>query len=154
MHRLISFLGIFILIAIAWACSTDRKRIPIQLVIWGVVLQFVFCLLVLGIPALGIAGPLRFCLRRPTPQSMRRSISLSPAAALCSVICSTPRNSASFLRFRSYRQLFLWQPMSVLYHIGVMQKVTYFFAIIMQKTMKTSGAETLAAFGEHLCRAN
>jgi len=40
--------------------------------------------------------------------------------------------------------IFIGSLMSVLYHLGLMQKVTYAFAVIMQKTMKTSGAETLA----------
>src|SRR6185369_485705 len=35
--------------------------------------------------------------------------------------------------------------MSVLYHVGAMQKVVRWFAWIMQRTMRTSGAETLAA---------
>ena len=35
--------------------------------------------------------------------------------------------------------------MSILYYLGVMQMVVRFFAIIMQKTLGTSGAETLSA---------
>ncbi len=40
--------------------------------------------------------------------------------------------------------IFIGALMSVLYHVGLMQKITYGFAIVMQKTMRTSGAETLA----------
>jgi CNT family concentrative nucleoside transporter len=43
--------------------------------------------------------------------------------------------------------IFFSSLMSVLYHLGVMQKVVRVFAIGMQKTMGTSGAETLSAAG-------
>jgi CNT family concentrative nucleoside transporter len=35
--------------------------------------------------------------------------------------------------------------MAILYHIGLMQRLVYFVALLMQKTMKTSGAESLSA---------
>jgi CNT family concentrative nucleoside transporter len=35
--------------------------------------------------------------------------------------------------------------MAILYHLGIMQRLVYFVALIMQKTMKTSGAESLSA---------
>jgi len=37
--------------------------------------------------------------------------------------------------------------MAVLYHLGVMQAVVRAIAVVMQKTMRTSGAETLSAAG-------
>ena len=41
--------------------------------------------------------------------------------------------------------IFLSSLMSVLYHLGVMQPIVNGIARIMQKTMRTSGAETLSA---------
>ncbi|NCB39099.1 MAG: hypothetical protein EOM80_10035, partial [Erysipelotrichia bacterium] len=35
--------------------------------------------------------------------------------------------------------------MAILYHLGIMQRLVYYVAMIMQKTMKTSGAESLSA---------
>ena len=46
MERLISFFGIFVLIGIAWLFSNNRRKFPLRLVVWGVLLQFAFCLLV------------------------------------------------------------------------------------------------------------
>src|SRR6476620_5975766 len=60
MERIISLLVIPILIALAWLISTDRKKFPWRIVLWGVGLQFMFCILVIGIPLLGFSGPLRF----------------------------------------------------------------------------------------------
>lgn len=41
--------------------------------------------------------------------------------------------------------IFFSSLMGVLYHLGVMQKVVAFFSKVMEKTMGTSGAETLSA---------
>ena len=46
--KLTSLLGLFAFIAIAWALSTDRKKFPWRTVISGVLLQFVFGLLILN----------------------------------------------------------------------------------------------------------
>ena len=46
-QNLISFIGIFVFIFIAWLMSEDRKRFPWRVVAWGLALQFVFALLVL-----------------------------------------------------------------------------------------------------------
>ena len=37
--RLISVLGLFVMIAIAWAMSTDRKKVPWRIMAWGIGLQ-------------------------------------------------------------------------------------------------------------------
>lgn len=146
MHRLISFLGIFVLIAIAWACSTDRKRIPIRLVVWGVALQFLFCLLVIGIPALGIAGPLRFVFEAAnTAINATLDFTLAGSRFVFGDLLDTKKFGFILAVQVLPTIIFIGSLMSVLYHIGVMQKVTHFFAVIMLKTMKTSGAETLAA---------
>ena len=43
--------------------------------------------------------------------------------------------------------IFFASIMTVLYHLGVMQKVVGGIAWVMQRTMRTSGAETLSAAG-------
>ena len=41
--------------------------------------------------------------------------------------------------------IFFSSLMTILYHLGVMQKIVYVFALVMQKTMRISGAESLSA---------
>lgn len=41
--------------------------------------------------------------------------------------------------------IFFSSLMTVLYHLGIMQRIVYFVALIMQRTMRTSGAESLSA---------
>jgi concentrative nucleoside transporter, CNT family len=146
MHRVISLLGILVLIGIAWACSTDRKRFPLRMVLWGIGLQFVFCLLVIGIPALEIPGPLRFVFEAAnTAINATIDFTLAGSRFMFGDLLDTSK-FGFILAFQVLPTIiFIGSLMSVLYHLGVMQKVTHFFAVIMQKTMKTSGAETLAA---------
>ncbi len=43
MYNLVSFSGIFVLMAIAWLFSADRKLINWRVIIWGTVLQHDLC---------------------------------------------------------------------------------------------------------------
>ena len=47
MERVISFLGLIVLVFICWLLSSHKKNVNFRLVISGVLLQFVFGLLVL-----------------------------------------------------------------------------------------------------------
>ena len=51
MYNLISFMGIFILMAVAWMLSSDRKVINWRVVIWGVALQMILALFIFLVPA-------------------------------------------------------------------------------------------------------
>src|SRR5436189_1530319 len=46
-QNFISFLGLFVLIGLAWLISEDRKRFPTRVVVWGLILQLGFGFLVL-----------------------------------------------------------------------------------------------------------
>ena len=48
--KLISLLGWFTMIAVAWAISYNRKLFPWRTVIWGVGLQFTLAVLILKTP--------------------------------------------------------------------------------------------------------
>ena len=45
--KLVSLLGMAVFIAIAWGVSTQRKLFPWRTVLWGLLLQFIFALLIL-----------------------------------------------------------------------------------------------------------
>ena len=48
--KLISALGVVVMIACAWLLSRDRKHFPWRTVLWGMGLQFVFALFILKTP--------------------------------------------------------------------------------------------------------
>src|SRR3990170_3829653 len=51
MYNLISFSGIFVLMAIAWLFSTNRKVINWRVVFWGTALQLIFAVFIFVVPA-------------------------------------------------------------------------------------------------------
>jgi CNT family concentrative nucleoside transporter len=136
-QRGMSALGLCVMIGLAWAMSYDRKAFPRRIVLWGVGLQLAFGVVVL-----------------------RTSVGMAFFSVMNDAIARLidfTREGSRFL-FGNYLTLessfalqvlptiiFFSALMSVLYHVGAMQKVVRWFAWIMQRTMRTSGAETLAA---------
>src|ERR1035438_8801901 len=47
MGRFTGFLGLIVILAVAWLCSNRKRAIKLQLIAWGLGLQFGFALLVL-----------------------------------------------------------------------------------------------------------
>src|SRR5262245_51569941 len=43
--KLVSLLGVVVLVGVAWLCSLDRKKFPWRAVGWGLGLQFLFAVL-------------------------------------------------------------------------------------------------------------
>mgnify|MGYP000967674660 CR=1 FL=1 len=60
MNQLISFLGIFVFIGLAFLFSNAKKNINWTFVFKALCLQGILAILVLGIPALNIPGPFAF----------------------------------------------------------------------------------------------
>ncbi len=146
MEKFLAFLGLFIWIFIAWCCSSDRKHFPKILVLKGLALQIILAVLVLGIPSLQIPGPLRFIF----DQANLATIALLDYTRLGSQFLFGDLMKENQFGFIFAFQvlptiLFVSSLMSVLYQIGIMQKIVGFFAWIFFKILKTSGAETLAA---------
>lgn len=150
LERAVGLLGIATMIAIAWAMSYDRKAVNWRLVGVGLALQACFGLVVLKSPpgrwffeqvggvVNGLLGFViegaRFCFgylvdfRAPDGIAESAGLPMFAFAVLPAII-------------------FVSSLMSVLYHLGVMQLVVKGMAWVMQRTLRTSGAETLSASG-------
>ena len=50
LYNLVSFLGMFVLMGIAWLFSTDRKKMNWHLIGWGLGLQILFVLFIFVVP--------------------------------------------------------------------------------------------------------
>ncbi|MBI4056193.1 MAG: NupC/NupG family nucleoside CNT transporter [Elusimicrobia bacterium] len=141
LHRSISFLGLFAFIGICYAMSRDRKRINWRLVAWGMGLQLLFGVLVLKTaPGLWVFDKLNdgtLALLNFTQQGTRFLFSSFSTGQI-----EPPLVNFTFHVLPTI--IFFSSLMTVLYYLGVMQWVVYGFAVVMQKTMKTSGAETLS----------
>ena len=149
------------IVGVAWLMSADRRSVSWRVVLWGLGLQFAFALLVLWTPTgvaffqnvntvvravLGYAaeggrfvfGNLVFD-RVPVGQG---DPGQGPFAATPGLVAQ----SGAFFAFRVLPNIiFVSCLTTVLYHLGVMQRVVRGLAWIMQRTLGTSGAETLAA---------
>lgn len=141
MEKLVSLLGLFVMIGIAFALSENKKAIQWRTVITGIVMQMVFGLLIL-----------KTHLGREIFDTIGRGFNAilgytGQGAQFLFGSLATPSDSLGFIFATMVLPtiIFMSALMSVLYHIGIMQKVVELVAKIMMWAMKTSGAESLAS---------
>ena len=135
-------LGILTLLVIAFAISNNRNKINFRTIFWGLGLQFIFAVFILKTP---IGKPIFSFLDK----IITRLISFSDAGSdflFTSYVTDVGLHPA-LLNF-AFRLLptiiFFSSLMAVLYHFGIIQIIVKWIAKLMQKTMHTSGAETLS----------
>ncbi|MFN8577631.1 MAG: nucleoside transporter C-terminal domain-containing protein [Candidatus Sericytochromatia bacterium] len=142
MEKLIGFGGIFAMVGIGYLlCPKDKRNaVSWRLILTGILLQFIFALIIL----------------KTTPGK----VAFSYANDLIDQLLNYTKEGSKFvfgdlaIDDKKYGFLFAFQVlptiiffsslMSVLYHIGVMQKVVDVVAVVMYKVMGTSGAESLS----------
>ncbi len=141
MDRLISFIGLLVMIGIAYLLSEKKKAIQWRTVITGVLLQIVFGLLIL-----------KTNVGRNVFDSIGKGFNAllgytGEGAKFLFGNLATPSDSLGFIFATMVLPtiIFMSALMSVLYHIGFMQKIVEIVARVMMWAMKTSGAESLAA---------
>lgn len=147
MERFVGFFGIFILLAITYLLSNAKTAINWRTIAGGLLLQVVFALMIIGVPSLGISGPLSplFELANSLTNTL---ISYSDAGAsfLFGPLVNPEKQGGLVIAFKILPTIIFFSAlMSVLYHVGVMQKVVFVLAKVMQKTLGISGAESLSA---------
>ena len=135
-ERFVSFVGLFAMVALAWLISEKRQRVSLRVVAGGLLLQFVFAILVLK--------------TEPGRQTFMY------IGHLFTALLSYVDAGSEFVfgeRFREFYFAFKVLPaiiffsslMAVLYYLRVMQLVVVAFGRVMQKTLGTTGPESLAA---------
>ena len=144
MEQLTGILGIIVLLGIAVAMSNNRSAISWKLVMWGISLQLIFAIIILkspiGIPFFGAIDIF-----------LKNLLSFSDAGSdflFKSFSQNTVEGPLLNFAFRILPTLIFFSSLiNVLYHLGVMQFLVKNTAKIMQKTMGTSGSETLCISG-------
>ncbi len=156
--RMRAAVGAVLLIGIAWSLSTDRSKVSWRVVSWGLGLQLLFALVVLQSPV-GVAffewmnGLVRAVLgyaeqggRFVFGNLVSDNVPVGTVGADGTFTSSTDvvAQTGAFFAFRIFPNIiFVSCLMTVLYHLGIMQIVVRAAAWVMQRTMRTSGAETL-----------
>jgi len=151
--RFQAFTGLFVILGIAYAFSTNRRAIDRRTVAWGLGLQIVFALFVLK-TAIGqkiftaLAGVINRLLafsfegssmvfgplgsKEAWPDIMNRV--LGPEGARWGVVFA----------FQVLPTIiFIAALFAILYYFGIMQFVVRAFAVMMRRVMRASGAESL-----------
>lgn len=158
LERSVSFTGIFVMIGLAWLMSEKRKDIKWRPVIWGVGLQLAFALVVLN-PVLQefffkvVDGGVRqllsfaeaganFVFQTVEPHQIETGFGGGASETFIGRI-SPPVKTFAFWILPTI--VFFSSLMSVLYHLGIMQVLIRGISWVMQRTMGTSGSESLAA---------
>ncbi len=142
MERFIGLLGIVVLLAIAFSFSNNKKQINMRIIGWGLGLQALFAIFILKTP---IGSPLFGFLDK----TIRKLISFSDAGSdfLFKSFVPDVGYHVAMINF-AFRALptiiFFSSLMAVLYHFGIIQIIVKWIARAMQKTMGTSGSETLS----------
>lgn len=141
MNQIIGILGIGTLLGIAFLLSENKKGINIKTVAWGLSLQILFALIILKTP-----------IGRPIFSFFDSAISklISFADTGSEFLFGSQIDDIGFhpaLESVAFRLLptiiFFSALISILYHYKIIQTVIKLFARVMQKTMMTSGPETL-----------
>lgn len=146
--RLHSLLGLVAMIALAWALSTNRRQFPLRIVIGGLLLQFLLAAAVLWT----VPGRWFFEGANQAVEGFQQFVGEGSGFVFGLFPDSAQKVDGDRLfAVRSFAFAVLptvivfSSLMSVLYHLGVMQVVVRGVAFVMQKSLGTSGPETLAA---------
>ena len=139
MERFIGILGILAILGIAYVMSNNKKNIDLRIVVWGLGLQLLFGIFILVTP---FGKPIFSWFDKLIKKLL--SFSNDGSEFLFASFIDGKMHPAviNFAFSVLPTVIFFSALMAVLYHIGLMQKVIRFVAIVMQKTMKTSGPET------------
>lgn len=136
MPNLTSLLGLVAFIALAWLMSSHKGKFPWRIVLSGLALQFVFALIILKTPV-GISI---------FQQVDRIFVGLLDSVDVGAKFLFGDSFTDHYFAFRVLPTIIFFSAfMSIFYYFGIIQKVVGALAIVMQKTLGTSGAETLSS---------
>ena len=147
-ERLVSLLGLLVMLALAWGLSLDRKRFPWRVVLWGLGLQLFFALIIL-----------KTRVGREFFEFAQRAVTRLNASAMEGATLVFGRladqpflegewgvGNGVVLAIAITAMIILISALSsLLYHYGILQRVVAAMAWVMQRSMGVSGSESLAA---------
>jgi len=147
-YNLISFSGIFFLMAFAWLLSANRKAINWRVIIWGTLLQLMLAFFIFIVPAgsgifLFINDAVVKILESSTAGTrfLFGRLALPPGS-----INEAGEDSLGFiLAFQALPTIiFFASLMAVLYYAGIMPRLIKLFSKVFTRLMRISGAESLS----------
>ena len=142
MEQFTGVIGVIVLLGVGYLLSNDRKKIDMNIIIWGLGLQISFAFIILKTPL----GEYIFTYLN---NIIVKLISFADAGSdfLFTSFIPDVGYHVALINF-AFRALpviiFFSSLIAVTYYFGIIQFIIKKIAFIMEKTMKTSGAETLS----------
>lgn len=142
LDKAISFLGIFVLLGVAVAMSNNRKKINWKLVGIGTSMQLVFAIFIFYVPF----GKDVFAGATTVVKKLLEFTNEGSSFIFSSYVTGAWEPALINFTFAVLPTIIFFSSlMTIMYHLGIMQRIVYVFAMIMQKALGTSGAESLSA---------
>jgi len=135
--RALSGSGFFVLLGVAWLCSTARRAIDWRAIAWGVAVQFALALLLLGTRVGGIVFA-------AAEIAIGRLLTYTNAGTAF-VFGPLLDSGFSFALGVLPVIIFMGSVFGTLYYLGWVQPIVRGLARVLSKTLRVSGAESLAA---------
>jgi CNT family concentrative nucleoside transporter len=137
--------GLIVLIGIAFIFSKHKRKIDWKLVGTGVAMQLILGLLVFKVPQFAAV----FGVFARFFTQLLAFTDIGAEFLFGNLVTSNPNIAQTIGYIFAFKVLptvvFFSALTSLLYYLGILQKVVYGFAWILSKTMRLSGAESLAA---------
>ncbi|HKD04983.1 MAG TPA: nucleoside transporter C-terminal domain-containing protein [Bryobacteraceae bacterium] len=152
MERFTGLLGIAAILAVAWLLSKHKRAIKLRILLWGMGLQFGFALLVLKtsfgkvFQAASVAVAAMLAYSQAGSKFVFGDLlgSADNSTKLRDAADSTHTLGSTIFAFQVLPIIiFIASFFAILYYLGIMQWIVKAFAIVMQKVMGASGAESL-----------
>jgi len=146
-YNLVSFVGIFVLIGVAWLLSTEKRNMNWRVIIWGVLLQLFLALFIFIFPV----GSKIFLFLNDLVIKVLDS-SMAGAKFVFGRLALPPgqvneageKSIGFILAFQAFPTIIFFSALiSILYYFNIMQWIIKGFAYAFTKLMRLSGAESL-----------
>jgi CNT family concentrative nucleoside transporter len=138
--RLVSVLGMFVILGIAWLFSKNRKAVNYKAVAAGTALQ-----ILLGVLIMKVQLGQRFFMFLNDVIVKLLSFTNEGSKFVFGGLMDNPSIGFVFAFQVLPTIIFFSSLMAVLYYLGIMQKIVKAFAWVMTRFMNSSGAESLVA---------
>lgn len=135
--RAVSLLGFVVMIGVAWAASSNRRAFPLKTVLWGVGLQ-------LGLAVVLLRTRVGHGFFGGVNEVVNRFLGYADEGTRF-VFGPLMDTGFSFALNVLPLIIFMGSFFAVLYHLGLVQRVVDAMAWLLARTMRLSGAESLAA---------
>ncbi len=139
MGRFTGLLGLVAILAVAWLFSRHKRAIKLSILFWGLGLQFGFAVIILKTDVSKL-----FQAASVAVTAMLGYAEYGSAFVFGDTLGRSSGSMGSVFAFQVLPIIiFIASFFSILYYLGIMQWVVKAFAIVMQKVMGASGAESL-----------